>query len=173
MKIFVIWWPGSGKSYISKKLWKHLWYDVLDLDDIFWDKSKWVYGYRKNDNIRDSEFQDFMNQKNRIIEWAYWWWEYGERVKVWFEQADIIFVLRINKFVKLWRVIKRSLLRKIGIQKQDMKETLIWVYEIIKRAYNFDYKMLPKILANIPSNKKTIEITKYNLKLQDILNKIR
>lgn len=61
-----------------------------------------------------------------------------------FEDADKIYVLDIPKRVYTYRIIKRTIKRKFGLEK-GKKETLKSVYNLLKWTDTFQNKNIPEI----------------------------
>lgn len=73
-----------------------------------------------------------------------------------FRYADKIYVLDISKRVYIYRIIKRTIKRKLGLER-GKKETLKSVYNLLKWTDTFQNKSMPeirKILSGYPE--KTI-----------------
>ena len=86
-----------------------------------------------------------------------------------FEEADKIFVLDMPKRIYIYRIIKRSVKRKLGHEK-GKKETLKSVYNLLKWTNTFQSKSMveiKKILSAYP--KKTVWL-KCKKDIQNALN---
>ncbi len=115
-KIHIIGGPGSGKSYIAKIVSEKLAIPHLDLDDIFWDKSL-GYGNKADEETRNAELEHFLAQPTWIVEGVYYKW-----LNKSFEQADLIVVLNTSVWLRHWRLIKRSVRRKLGRENSNVRE---------------------------------------------------
>src|SRR5688572_14732513 len=89
--------PGYGKTYAARHLSHLLGIPTYDLDDLFWDSAAQSYGVRASDADRDAKLMSITDEAAWIIEGVYYRW-----LRLSFERADIIFVLRPNVFVRDW-----------------------------------------------------------------------
>ena len=92
----------------------------------------------------------FLQNDNWIIEGVYYSW-----VEKSFDVADKIYVLDMPKHLYIFRIIKRSIRRKLGIEK-GKKETLKSVVDLLKWTDTFQNKNMPEI---------RIMLEKYNDKV--------
>lgn len=139
MKIHIIGCSGSGKTYLAKQLSEKFGIPCFDLDDIQWDNRTGGYGVKMPPEKRDKLLCDILQKDNWIIEGVYYSW-----VEKSFEDADRIYVLDMPKYLYKFRIIKRSLKRKLGFEK-GKKETLKSVVDLIKWTDMFRDKNMPEI----------------------------
>lgn len=102
MKIAVIGYSGSGKSTTSDTLGQRLGRSVLHLDRV-----NFLPGWQERER-RESRrvVEDFMAQNSRwVIDGNYSFMAQQARL----EAADLILFLKLNRFVCLWRAVKRYL----------------------------------------------------------------
>lgn len=109
-RIHIIGGPGSGKTYLGRRLARALSLPLHELDDIFWDKNADRYGVKASEDERNRKLADIVVQQGWIIEGVYYGW-LGES----FAAADVVIVLRPGNFTRNWRVIKRYIYRRLGI----------------------------------------------------------
>lgn len=148
MKIHIIGCSGSGKTYLAKALSKKYNVPHFDLDDIQWDNNADGYGVKMPVEKRTELLNDILKNDSWIIEGVYYAW-----VDDCFRDADKIYVLDISKRVYTYRIIKRVIKRKLGLEK-GKKETLKSVYNLLKWTDTYQNKSMPeirKILAEYPS----------------------
>lgn len=88
-----------------------------------------------------------------IIEDVYYGW-----VSESFEKADIIIVLETNVIIKDWRIIKRFLIRKIGLAPCNKRETIKGLIDLIKWNHDYDKRHMIEAeqMINKLTNKKVI-----------------
>lgn len=113
---------------------------------------------------RTSLLNDILKNESWIIEGVYYAW-----VGKCFEDADKIYVLDIPKRVYKYRIIKRTIKRKLGLEK-GKRETLKSVYNLLKWTNTFQNKSMVeirKILSAYPE--KTIWL-KTSKDVQEIIN---
>lgn len=96
---------------------------------------------------RTELLNNILDNENWIIEGVYYAW-----VGKCFEDADKIYVLDIPKRIYTYRIIKRAIKRKFGLEK-GKKETLKSVYNLLKWTDTFQKKNMveiKKILSTYP-----------------------
>ena len=139
MKIHIIGCSGSGKTYLAKALSKKYNIPHFDLDDIQWDNNADGYGVKMPTQKRTELLNNILKNDSWIIEGVYYAW-----VGKCFEDADKIYVLDIPKCVYTYRIIKRTIKRKLGLEK-GKKETLKSVYNLLKWTDTFQNKNMVEI----------------------------
>lgn len=154
MKIHIIGCSGSGKTYLAKALSKKYNIPHFDLDDIQWDNNADCYGIKMPIEKRTELLNNILKNENWIIEGVYYKW-----IGKCFEDADKIYVLDIPKRVYTYRIIKRTIKRKLGFEK-GKKETLKSVYNLLKWTDTFQNESMPRIMEILKSYKeKTVCLT--------------
>lgn len=164
MKIHIIGCSGSDKTYLAKALSEKYNVPHFDLDDIQWNNNADGYGVKMPIEKRTSLLNDILKNESWIIEGVYYAW-----VGKCFEDADKIYVLDIPKRVYKYRIIKRTIKRKLGLEK-GKRETLKSVYNLLKWTNTFQNKSMVeirKILSAYPE--KTIWL-KTSKDVQEIIN---
>ena len=139
MKIHIIGCSGSGKTYLANALAKKYNIPHFDLDDIQWDNNTEGYGTKRPLEERNALLQEILNNNEWVIEGVYYAW-----VQQSFDEADIIYVLDMPRYLYKSRIIVRSIKRKLGIQ-QGKRETLKSVYNLLKWTETFQNKNLKEI----------------------------
>ena len=139
MKIHIIGCSGTGKTYFAKALSKKYNIPHFDLDDIQWDNNSDGYGVKMPTDKRDELLKQILNKDEWIIEGVYYAWVLES-----FEEADIIYVLDMPKYLYKSRIIIRFLKRKVGIEK-GKKETLKSLYNLLKWTNKYQDKNLNEI----------------------------
>ena len=150
MKIRIIGCSGSGKTYLAKRLSEKYNIPNFDLDDIQWDNSQNSYGIKMPIENRNRMLNDILQQPNWIIDGVYYAW-----VQKSFEDADIIYVLDMPKRLYRFRIIKRFVKRKIGLEK-GKKETLKSVYNLLKWTNTFQNTNMKEIISILESHKEKV-----------------
>jgi len=154
MRVHIFGCSGSGKTWLSEKLAAKYNIPHFDLDTIFWDHSQNAYGMKMLAEKRDELLNDILKQENWIIEGVYYSWLSRS-----FEKADKIIVLDIPKRVYQYRIVKRFLKRKVGIEK-GKRESLKSVRALLKWTDQFQSNSFPETLQMIkPYSEKTIVLT--------------
>ncbi|MEG0894713.1 MAG: topology modulation protein [Oscillospiraceae bacterium] len=114
-RIIIIGSPGSGKSYLSNKIAKFTGYNLIHLDNEFWNPN-WV----KTPKAEWIEKQkEFLKPEKWVVDG-----HYGSTLELRFEKSDMIIFLDINVLTCLYRVIKRH-----GKKRLDLPEYLEEKYD--------------------------------------------
>ncbi|WP_283249001.1 hypothetical protein [Paenibacillus antibioticophila] len=153
---------GSGKSYIAKELSKIYGIKYYELDNLVWDRS--AENLRFPIEIRDSNLKKIVNTEEWIIEGVHYRW--GQES---FKKADLIFIIKPNRFLRDYRVIKRFIKSRLGIEPWNYKQTLKDLFQMLFiRNKDFDKKKLKDIfeLTEIYAEKRFVvqnnkEVLKY------------
>ncbi len=112
MKIAVLGYAGSGKTYLSDYISKKKSVPVLHLDEIKWDK-EWK---PVDDSLVLPKVREFMSNESWIIDGYYDYLFFEERL----EQADLIVLLQLSRFICFYRAVKRTGSRRKEGYKNDM-----------------------------------------------------
>ena len=104
MKIEVLGYAGSGKTYLSDYISEKKNISVLHLDSIKWDK-EWK---PIDDSVVLPQVSDFMTKAEWIIDGYYKYLLYDERL----EQSDLIVLLLLPRVTCFYRAIKRAETRR-------------------------------------------------------------
>ena len=155
MKIRIIGCSGSGKTYLAKRLSERYNIPSFDLDDIQWDNSQNSYGVKMPIEKRNQMLNDILQQPDWIIDGVYYAW-----VQKSFEDADIIYVLDMPKWLYKFRIIKRFIKRRVGLEK-GKKETLKSVCNLLKWTNTFQNTNMKEIVRILePYKEKVVHIKK-------------
>lgn len=161
-KIHIIGAPGSGKSYIAQKLSNIAGYYHCNLDDLFWDNSSDTFGIKADSDIRDKRLKEITEMDLWVIEGVYYGW-IDESLK----EAEQIIILNTNSKTRDIRILKRFILRKLGLVECKKKETFKGLFDLIKWNHSYD-KNITEILktTEIYSSKRIIicdksEVNRY------------
>ncbi len=112
MKISVLGYAGSGKTYLSDYLSEKNNIPVLHLDDIKWDK-EWK---PVDDAVVLPKVSEFMQKENWIIDGFYSYLMLDKRL----EDADLIVLLQLPRLTCFYRAIKRTKSRRQDGYKNDL-----------------------------------------------------
>ncbi|MBN2351560.1 MAG: hypothetical protein JXD23_03250 [Spirochaetales bacterium] len=135
MKIHIIGPSGSGKSFMARKLSAETGIPVTELDDIFWDNRIESYGLKRSPQERDRLLHKVLEDDDWIIEGVYYSW-----LEKPLRTADRVLFLYPPYPLQVLRIIRRFLLRKIGLLRTKKKETLKSLLDLLKwnRLYNIE-----------------------------------
>ena len=112
MKISVLGYAGSGKTYLSDYLSEKNNIPVLHLDELKWDK-EWK---PVDDSVVLPKVAEFMQKENWIIDGFYSYLMLDKRL----EDADLIVLLQLPRLTCFYRAIKRTKSRRLDGYKNDM-----------------------------------------------------
>ena len=149
-RIHIIGGPGSGKSYMGKKLAKKFKCQHFDLDDIRMREDDTDYSKTRTEAESRKILRKLTRRKKWIFEGVYSDW-----VDTVFNKADRIIVLKPRKYLKALRIIKRMLKVRIGLLKRK-KSSLKHFYGFLKWGYHFDKNDLLEIEKRLKKHKKKV-----------------
>ena len=112
MKIAVLGYAGSGKTYLSDYMAQKKKIPVLHLDDIKWNK-EWK---PINDSVVLPNVAEFMKKEDWIIDGYYKYLLYDERL----EKADLIVLILLPRLTCFYRAVKRTKSRRQDGYKNDL-----------------------------------------------------
>lgn len=163
MKIHIIGGPGSGKTWLAQHLSTKFNAPTFDLDDIFWDRRANHYGIKASPKERDSELLTILKRDSWIIEGVYYSWLMKS-----FKVSDLIVVLQTAMLLRDLRIIRRFIIRKLGIIRSK-KESVDDFWRLIKWNHNYDENNLRPALDFISDFKeKTVVYETYDQILEEI-----
>lgn len=139
-RIHIVGGPGSGKTYLGKKIAQHLSVPVCDLDNLFWDNTANNYNTRATEEDRDKALADILSNERWVIEGVYYKWLQHS-----FEQADVIIIIKPNDFIRNYRLVKRFISRQLGLV-PSKKDSLKGFIALLKWGQEYSRKNLPLIL---------------------------
>nr|MBA4405621.1 hypothetical protein [Nanoarchaeum sp.] len=136
-KVYVLGAPGSGKTFLAKKLSKILGIEHFDLDDIFWEKK---YSVKRSDEEREKLLQKITKKKQWIAEGVYVSWT-NEVIK----NSNLVIWLDSPSHVLMWRVLNRYFQRK-----ENFKDTMMLLNSIKEYKQNNQdgYKQHRKLIES-------------------------
>jgi adenylate kinase family enzyme len=101
---------------MSREISKQYGIPYYELDNLVWDRS--VENLKYSEEIRDEKLIHIINTKFWIIEGVHYKWTFES-----FMQADLIFILNPNVFLRDFRIIKRFIRSKTGIEQWNYKQS--------------------------------------------------
>ncbi len=116
IKIRIIGSCGSGKSYLAKQISNKLEIPYYELDNMIWDRSE--ESLRFPEEIRDAEFNRIVSSESWIIEGVQYNWTNES-----FSRADFIYILNPNVYLRDYRIIKRFIRSRTGIEEWNYKQS--------------------------------------------------
>ena len=164
MKIHIIGCSGSGKTYLAKALSEKYNTPHFDLDDIQWDNNAGGYGVKMPLEKRTELLNEILKNEISIIEGVYYAW-----VGKCFQDADKLYVLDIPKRVYKYRIIKRTIKRKLGLEK-GKRETLKSVYNLLKWTDTFQNKNMVEIKKILSADPEKTVWLHNSKEVQKVIN---
>lgn len=144
-RILIIGCSGSGKSTLTRELIKNFELPVLHLDRV-WHKTN--YDEEGMKFLKQTQI-DFMSKNESFIVDG----NYSSTLDLRVPQANLIIWFQIPRYVTMYRVIKRTIKGKLGLEKrgdmaEDFKEKFNREYfEFLKFVWNFEKTEFPKMEA--------------------------
>ena len=139
VKIHIIGGPGSGKTFLAERLSRQFGIPHYDLDDLQWDNQADGYGTKRDPRERDELLNRILQWDEWIIEGVYYAW-----CARCFDEADGIFVLSVPRYQYRYRIIRRYVRRKLGLEK-GKRETLKSLSALLAWADKYQNKNLAEI----------------------------
>ena len=139
MKIRIIGGSGSGKTTLARKLSKEYGISHYDLDELQWDNTANDYGTKRDPGEREALLNEILKRDDWIIEGVYYSW-CGQC----FMDADRIFLLRVPRRTYRYRIIRRFIRRKLGLE-SGKRESLRSVKNLLAWADKYQKEDMPGI----------------------------
>ncbi|MDM5326968.1 AAA family ATPase [Neobacillus sp. CF12] len=160
-KIRIIGSVGSGKTTLAKKLSTKLNIPFYELDNVVW-KRKMSGDIRRTDEEREKYLYSIIHSKTWIIE--------GVHNEDWvvssFQNAELIIYLDTKYSIRTYRIIKRFLLQKLGLEKSNYTPTINIFFKMFKWNRHFEEVGKPNFFNRfgiysekllVVTNKRSIE----------------
>ncbi|WP_335971346.1 AAA family ATPase [Fusobacterium polymorphum] len=165
MKIHIIGYSGTGKTYLAKKLSNKYNIPHYDLDNIYWDNSSQKYGVKTEIEKRNKLLQNILEKDDWIIEGIYYKW-----LEQSFKNADIIYILDLPKYIYKLRIIKRFIKRKLKLE-ISKKETLKSLLDLLKWTDKFQNEDMKEIIKILEKYKEKVYFVKSKKEIKEILKR--
>jgi len=140
-KITIIGCGGAGKSTLATQLGSTLQLPVYHLDALYW-KPNWV----------ETDREQWIEIQQELVSKSHWIVDgnYGGTFDIRLEASDTIIFLDINRYICLFRVVKRTL-KHLGKNRADMGPGCYerFDFNFIKWIYAFPRKKRPEILVKL------------------------
>ena len=163
MKNRIIGCSGAGKTYLEKRLYEKYNIPIFDLYDIQWYNSQNSYGVKMPIEKRNQMLNNILQQSDWIIDGVYYAW-----VQKSFEDADVIYVLDMPKRLYRYRIIKRFIKRKVGLEK-GKKETLKSICNLLKWTNTFQNTNMKEIIRILEPHKEKVVYMKKKEEIDRII----
>jgi len=166
MKIFITGNSGCGKTTSANKIAEKYNIPVCSLDDFVWQDNV-VPSVKREYSERKKLLDEFLKNESWVIEGM----SHSEWMLDVYRLADLIFLYETSDFVCKYRIIKRSIKKRLGLQKGYTEN---WKH--IKQLFNireeYKQKTIPEIKRNTLCLNKLYCVKKHNqiIKLCDNFN---
>lgn len=155
-KIHIIGSVGSGKTTLARTLSSMFNVPFYELDNVVWIRDK-SGDIRRTDVERDEYLDTIIRTETWIIEGVHHKW-----VAHSFNNADLIIFLDTDYSKRTFRIIKRFLLQKIGLEKANYKPTFKMFRKMFDWNSYFENKSKPEILNILSQYNQKLIIIKNN-----------
>ncbi len=135
MKIYIVGAVSSGKSTLARKLSTELKIPYTSLDDIVYkvDPSNPCSNTKRTDLERDKLFNSIISQNNWIIE------DVGRSCfKDGLKESDKIILLETNKYIRNYRIVKRFIKQRLGLEKCGYTPNIKMLKLMIQWSKDYD-----------------------------------
>ncbi|MBP1949690.1 shikimate kinase [Virgibacillus litoralis] len=132
-KIHIIGSVGSGKTTLAKKLAAKLEVPFYELDNVVWKRHK-AGDIRRSEKEREEYLNTLIDSDAWIIEGVH----NEEWVSKSFQKADTIIFLDTKYAIRNYRILKRFILQKIGLEKSNYTPTLKIFFKMFKWNRRFE-----------------------------------
>lgn len=164
MRIHMIGASGSGKTHFAKALSEKHHIPHYDLDNLFWDNTATQYGVKTPPAKRDALLGEIARQPDWVVEGVYCSW-----VTESFLNADIILVLETAPVICNFRIVRRFIRRKCGLE-QGKKETIRSLVNLLKWNRQYCKEKLPKLHVMLHDYAKKIIFLHSQKEVYNYLN---
>jgi adenylate kinase family enzyme len=165
MKIYIVGPVASGKSTLGKKLSETLGIPYQSLDEVihFPDKSNPWGNSKREPNEVDKLFQSVIQQQSWIVE------DVGRPCfEQGFKEADTIVLLEVPTKIRNYRIIKRLIKQRLGIEKCIYNPGYRMLKSMFKWSKNYDTGK-DKLKERIGKHKHKVTILKSHKDIRGFL----
>lgn len=149
-KVAIIGSGGSGKSTLAIQLGSALQLPVYHLDAFYW-QPNWV----------ESDREQWVEIQRGLVSQSHWIVDgnYGGTLDIRLEASDTIIFLDVNRYICLFRAIKRTL-KHLGKNRTDMGSGCNerFDFDFIKWIHGYPKKKRPEILAKLSALEKVADV---------------
>lgn len=153
VKILIIGGPGSGKTTFARKLSYRLNMPCFDLDDIFWNNEQGkAFTQKRSEEERLTLLNTLLNtHRSWIMEGVYT----KDWVQPVYEQANHIFYINTNLYLRHIRIIKRYLTQIIHPQEQKHKGSFYSLIQLLIWNQTNEQKRIDRFKQRLHQTQKT------------------
>ena len=152
-KILIVGGPGSGKTYLSKKIKQHLRLPVFSSDNFFWKEGSLENKRPKQE--REKMLRELLSKKKWVLEGVFFSW-----IKPAVAEAEIIIFLDVHPIIRAKNIIIRFIRQP---NREGRKEKLINVLRLLKDNFFLDINNKQLV------NKETFVFTSADKAIEEII----
>jgi adenylate kinase family enzyme len=141
-RIHILGGPGSGKSFLARRIARGLGISRFELDDLFWENDG-SYGVRTDPEKRDARLAEIVAQPAWVLEGVYYDW-----LEPSFARADWIVVLQPSLWLRHWRVAERAARRLVGVE-ESRGESTRSAWALLRYSHTYDSTQLLDALERL------------------------
>ncbi|MGN8842873.1 MULTISPECIES: AAA family ATPase [unclassified Bacillus (in: firmicutes)] len=132
-KVHIIGSVGSGKTTLAKELSTKLEIPYYELDNVVWMRKE-NGDSRRTEEEREKLLHRIVQTDKWIIEGVH----HDEWVKNSFQQADTIIFLDTNYYIRTYRIMKRFIKQKVGIEKAHYQPSFKIFFKMFQWNKHFE-----------------------------------
>ncbi|ESU32242.1 hypothetical protein G3A_12320 [Bacillus sp. 17376] len=159
-KIHIIGSVGSGKTTLARSLSVRFKLPHYELDNVVWKRTAGG-DIRRSEKDRNEYLQSIANTDSWIIEGVHYEW-----VAESFQKADIIIFLDLSYRKRKYRIIRRFILQKLGVEKANYAPT----FKIFRKMFvwnrYFEEKSRQEIMTMLGTHQNKLCIIKEAIELE-------
>lgn len=163
-KIHIIGSVGSGKTTLARMLSSKLNIPFYELDNVVWKRFK-SGDIRRSEEERDAYLIHLISSDAWIIEGVHHKWVVPS-----FQTADLIIFLDTNYSKRTFRIIKRFILQKIGLEKENYKPTFKIFRDMFGWNAYFENESKPEIINILSQYNNKLIVLKNNIEIEKHFN---
>lgn len=164
-KIHIIGSVGSGKTTLARKLSKKLNIPFYELDNVVWKREN-SGDIRRTDEERAEYLNSIIHSETWIIEGVH----NEEWVANSFHQADLIIYLDTKYSIRTYRIIKRFVLQKLGLEPSNYKPTITIFFKMFKWNRHFEEVGKPRFFNRFGICRDKILVVTNNRAIENYFN---